>query len=194
MVVLTMKKRITITVTLLIVCLVGIGIRFNYLFKPLRTVEVEANYVLYDSEEQLHNFADVIAIGNASSELKDDKVVTKKNEMGRLDDFYTITPFNIQKLIKGEIQDKTININQPAAIIKDTDRSDIKVKLQGYSELKKNSKYVLYLKKSSDGSYSIISVTQGKFNLDGTDSEENEKVSKNNQVMQLKDQVLKKIK
>lgn len=190
-----MKKKNLTIIALSLVCLIGaIGVKLNHSSNKLKTVEVKANYVTYDNEQKLYDFADIIAIGSVSTDLKDDKVVTTKNDMGHLDDFYTVTAFNIQKLIKGDIKDKTIYINQPVAITKDTDNSNIKVELEGYSELKKNSKYVLYLKKSSNGNYSIISVTQGKINLDDTDSDEKEKATDSPQLKQLKEQVLKKIK
>jgi hypothetical protein len=191
----SIKMKSLFTVSALIVCLVAIfAFKFNVFSKTLKTVVVDANYVTYNSEEDLRNFADVVVIGTVSTDLKEDKVVTTKNDLGRLDDFYTITPFKIQKLIKGDVTDKTIYINQPVAITKDTDNSDVKVVLDGYSELKKNSKYVLYLKKSSVGNYSIVSVTQGKFNLDDTDKEEKDKIAENKQVSQLKEKVLKNIK
>ncbi|NMM53003.1 hypothetical protein [Paenibacillus aquistagni] len=38
--------------------------------------------------------------------------------------------------------------------------------------MKKGSKYLIFLKKNSYGQYSVINMQAGKFNLDGTDSDD----------------------
>lgn len=190
-----MKKINIYIVSVAAICLIGIyAFKINHIQRTVKTVEVHGNYVLYNNVENLENYADAIIIGSVTSELKDNKVVTTKNVNGRLDNFYTITPINVKKVIKGDIVNRTINVNQPVAIIKDSDNSDIKLVLEDYSELKKNANYVLFLKKATDNSYSIVSVSQGKFNLDDTDADEKNIASNNSQLNELKQKVLKKYK
>lgn len=149
---------------------------------------VQSNHVVFHEVEDLENYADLIVVGQVKTDLKEDKKVVTENQFGRRDDFYTITPFHVNQYLKGETDTKVIDVVQPLVLT-----SFDKLLLQeGYSQLKKNSKYILFLKETQqEGLYSIVAVNQGKFNLDGTDTEEQKVHEAEGQVKVLKDKVLK---
>ncbi|WP_135557047.1 hypothetical protein [Paenibacillus cymbidii] len=47
-----------------------------------------------------------------------------------------------------------------------------KLRMDDYIELRQNSRYALFLEKNTSGQYYIMNRNEGKFNLDGTDTDD----------------------
>lgn len=172
------------------VCIVGTIIFLN----TPKTVNTLGNYVIYDSEEKLFEYADLVVTGTVCNDLSEDESVISKVEGNHMVDFYSVSPFKIEKLIKGVSNEKIINVYQPIAITREIAISKTKYTIAGYTEMKKKSKYIIYLEEVSSGYYSVISIDQGKFNVDGTDKDEIKAHSKKEQVKKLKEQALERVK
>jgi hypothetical protein len=183
---------------------------------PIRATSVP-NYITYDSPEGLEAASDTIVVGKPQASIEDSKPIsipesqrfTKKavvnesvvvkNTEGRIIDTYTITSVKIQKLIKGKFKEQEIKVLQPAVVIKESNQPPFISTTEGYSLLKPNSKYLLFLEQLNNkifpnmvGVYSIQSINQGKFNFDNTDTEETDLEAKDTQYAALKAKVRKK--
>lgn len=178
-----------------------------------------ANYVTFDSAESLASRADVIIIGQTKSDFQSSQAVSidKENkgkakikvgqsvvvrdEMGQISDYYTITPVTIKKVLKGTdtVLEKEISVIQAGAVVEEPGRDKYILADDGFSPLVKNAKYLLFLSKvdstiypNLEDTYSIISVNQGKFNLDKTDKKEAKVETDDEQYKNLKQKVMKK--
>jgi hypothetical protein len=68
----------------------------------------------------------------------------------------------------------------------------IKINIEGYQEMKKGKKYLLFLKSNSHGGFSVLNMNSGKFNLDGTDPEDLGQRAAKDEKLKLKQDVFKK--
>jgi hypothetical protein len=125
--------------------------------------------------------------------------VVVRGEEGGNNDSYTITSVKVQKVLKGKFKEQQIKVLQPATIVKESNQPPFISTIRGYSPMKKSIKYLLFLSEldhkifpNMRGVYSIISVNQGKFNLDRTDSRETELEAEDEQYADLKAKVRKK--
>ncbi|MCP2728477.1 hypothetical protein [Limnofasciculus baicalensis] len=102
--------------------------------------------------------------------------------------------------MKGNPQDEVIGVSQRGAIV-DANSQPFVMTTEGFTPLDKGSKYILFLKEidasefpNMAGLYSIISVNQGKFNLDKSDKQEEMYETKDLQYKNLKEQIRSKYK
>ena len=159
---------------------------------------VYASYDIYENAEELESYADLIVVGKTNQDFEQGQSVVFKNPLSKrglgISGFYTLTPFEVKKVLKGSIAQPQIPVAQAAALIDIPNQEQKKLlKIDGYTLLKKNSSYLLYLKQMREpGRYSIVSVNQGKFNIDKTDKEEEALSEKDKQYRDLKSQVLQK--
>lgn len=65
-----------------------------------------------------------------------------------------------------------MEVIEPVGIITEADKQQTKVTTDGYRELKQGRRYIMFLKNSGMGGYSIINMNNGKFNLDGGDAQD----------------------
>jgi hypothetical protein len=175
------------------------------------------NYITFDSDN-LSSTADLIIIGQPMSNLSESKKVSKKNiektidkiefntslvytdEDGKIIDYQIVTPVKVKKVLKGNPQDKVIGVSQRGAVV-DANPQPFVITTEGFTPLDKGSKYILFLKEINAsefpnmvGLYSIISINQGKFNLDKSDKQEEMSETKDLQYKNLKEQIRNKYK
>jgi hypothetical protein len=175
-----------------------------------------ASYPTYNNPESLEPRADLIIVGKPQANLEDSSSISvpkserlkKKlilNESvvvtdtdGSMVDRYTIVSVKILKVIKGKFEEKEIKVLQPAAVMKESGQSPYINMIGGYSSLRKDSKYLLFLRKMDTktfpnmvGVYGLSSV-QGKFNFDNTDNGETKLEAENKQYAGLKAKVREK--
>jgi hypothetical protein len=175
-------------------------------------------YIGYDSAEDLSNRADLVIIGSPLSKFEDSQPIrVKDTEQSKqkiepnqsivvidstynsIVSEYTVTPVKIKKVIKGSITENIVNVIQAAAVVQEEGKSSYITAAEGFTPLEKNGKYLLFLKQLDSQTFpnmanffSIMSVNQGKFNLDKTDSREDQYESKDSQYKSLKLKILKK--
>lgn len=185
------------------------------------TVQVTAtNHMIYASVEELASRADLIVVGTTTKEFEQNKLVyisvadkSKKrlqsnqsvivyDETKSLVNYYTITQFEVKKILKGSAASKEIPVLQAGAMVPQSgQKAKYILASEDFSPLKANSAYILFLAKidavtfpNLAGVYSIISINQGKFNLDKTDDREQALDIKDQQYKDLKAKVLDKYK
>jgi hypothetical protein len=185
--------------------------------KNVKVHKVLGNYKTFSSDDELSQFADLVVIGkptvnldetsfrsSSESESKSKKhqeneSIVVRDSSGNVIDAYSITLFRVQKYLKGSLKDKQIRVLQPTAYIREPGKSPYLWLQEGSSPMEKKSKYILFLKEvdtatypNLKGVYSIISVNQGKFNLDKSDSKELDIEKNDGQYRQLKEKVRKR--
>lgn len=178
------------------------------------------NHAIFASAEELASRADLIVVGKTLKEFEQNSLVyvsiatkSKKrfqpnqsvivyDETKSLLDYYTITQFEVKKVLKGSFSSKKISVLQAGAIVpKSGHKAKYILASEDFSPLKANSSYILFLAKIDTVTfpnladvYSIISINQGKFNLDKTDDQEQAIEIKDQQYKDLKTKVLDKYK
>jgi ribosomal protein L30E len=181
---------------------------------------VFSNAIRFDAVSELEKRASLIIIGKTTTNFEDSQVrnieESKQNELdfqpnqsiiikdaaGLPVGFYSITSVKINKVLKGPTDLKEINVIQAGAVSSDGSGKQIIIANEGFTPLQKNLKYILFLAKvdtkdypgAGDNTYSILSVNQGKFNLDQKDVTESKEEGKNSQYNALKKQVSEKYK
>lgn len=168
----------------------------NLVPKKSVAVEVSFNHEIYENADELSKQAELIVIGHPTKDFDEETPTVYDNSAGRYESFFTPTSFKVQKVLKGEYDEKFITVLQTAANADSLDGNG-KVFLcpDDYTVMEKNKKYILFLAKDDENEgYWIKALNQGKFNIDNTDIRE-QKLSKENELFgQLKKDVLKKYK
>lgn len=177
-------------------------------------------HAIFASAEELASRADLIVVGKTLKEFEQNSLVyvsvadkSKQrfqpnqsvivyDETKSLLDYYTITQFEVKKFLKGSFSSKKVSVLQSGAMVPQSGRkAKYVLASDGFSPLKANSSYILFLAKIDTVTfpnladvYSIISINQGKFNLDRTDDKEQAIEIKDQQYKYLKAKVLDKYK
>lgn len=132
-------------------------------------VVLDAKTDAYNTIEELEKASDLIVIGTKKEELKS---AVERDEAGNFRAAYTISSFQISKVIKNEVNEKneTISILENEAYDKVKNE---KLHIGGYENMIEGNAYILYLRKSEDGYYIPRAVTIEK--VPHTKSEINKK-------------------
>jgi len=109
-----------------------------------------------------------------------------------------VVPFEIDRVIKGDIDRDRINVLERGAIGRKQDGSRYVVAFEQFTPLVKGSKYLLFLdqvdrdNKPYVAKGYTIGIDRGKFNIDGTDELERQHAAQRAQYRRLKSQVLQR--
>jgi len=176
-----------------IISILGIGavciLSWLILFKggPI-TVANTVNYRQYGSVDELFKNAALVVVGNTTQSLRDSKTIEATTENGLEGPAFSITDFQIKKIIKGDTEKLNIKVQQDAWFLKGKCYV-----MEGYTPLVEKKEYMLFLLKNLDGQgYAIMGVNQGKFNIDGMDKDEEKQGNKDEHYSKLKKEVLEK--
>ena len=158
--------------------------------ETMETISLEAHYITYNSAEELDK-ADLILIGTPIADFLEREHQTSYYFDGSLEDFYTNTEIQVEKIIKSpndfELDNSdTFSVIEPVGLV-EMDGAK-KVTIDGYREMKKGEKYIMFFNKNAYGKYSIINNDLGKFNLDQNSTKIN-KFAKNSTELTLEDEV-----
>ncbi|MBV6716150.1 hypothetical protein [Paenibacillus chitinolyticus] len=137
------------------------------------TIRTSGSYVAFESAEDLYKAADLVVSGftNQSFEQRK-KTVTTFLTTNAIQDFYTTTEFRTEYVFKGNLpHGTTIQVGEPVSYHQSL-TGQSKITREDYSELKKSSNYLLFLKKNSEGLYFIMNAEFGKYNTDHTDADD----------------------
>lgn len=129
----------------------------------LKIVSADADYPVYNSIAELEYHSDLIVEGKITG----DRRLKNWESNGEVVLSANLSDFNVTQVYKGVNPGKTITVCEPAYLSGDT-----LFTIEGYNMMKKDSKYVLFLSKTSDDVYRIEGAHQGKYNIDNTDTEE----------------------
>jgi archaellum component FlaF (FlaF/FlaG flagellin family) len=186
-----MKKKFGVFASIcLFALLVAGGIYYFKYYNSIKEINIDGNFVTYDSEKELNDAADIILYGSPVNKFEDREHVNKKNADGVLKDFYTITKFKVKKILKNSTSQQ-ININdlfniiEPITLIQEIDGKKI-IQIDSYNAMEESNKYIVYLKSNGNGGYSVINMSNGKFNMDKDEKTDDGKH------MEIKNDIIKK--
>jgi len=141
----------------------------------METITVHGNFEDYIEEDQLFEAAELIVIAETNKNFADREHVVRYAESDldlprAIADFYTKTPIMVSKVLKQPntpviYENDTLSIIEPITLIEDNHGLK-RLTTEGYLETKEGDKYILYLKKNTYGEYSVINMSNGKFNLE----------------------------
>ncbi len=147
------------------------------IIEDLTVIRVEGDIIIPKDIEDLIAKSDIIVIGKPTQSIAQSTPLIQRDSEGYVSVAISQTEFKVQLAIEGASSSDTLLIGQQAAIVpdKNTAKSVLRV-FDDYQPLVKNAKYILFLKKGLNGSplYFPVGVYYGKFNIDGTDSAENQ--------------------
>ncbi|WP_195575560.1 hypothetical protein [Paenibacillus sp. 1001270B_150601_E10] len=167
-----LRKNITIISLVLTLILAAACYYFFAIYNSVRTVHVSSDYVGYSTGKELFNHAELVVIGSPIKDLEDRELHIEELPKGFVADIATFTEMNVEKVLKGSEEDAiNLTVIEPIGVYQ-TFKGKKRIAYEGYTEMKKGSKYLIFMKKNSYGQYSVINMQSGKFNLDGADSED----------------------
>lgn len=140
----------------------------------LKRVNSEASYISFGSIKALEEISDVIVVGTPilSFEEREHKVTYYDDNM--IQDFYTLTDFKVEKVIKDPdqaVQDAKIKFVEPISIVTSKDGEKMIRSIADYQEIQEGEKYLVFLKDNALGQYGVINMNNGTFDLN--ENEEN---------------------
>jgi len=189
-----LNKKIIVAGFIVLLIITGLFVFRGNRNETIQNFVVYGFHVLYKDANELEKDSDLIIIGHTQKDFKEFPATINYNENGRYSDYYTVTDVKINKVIKGQYSKDTIPVIQAAALDKN---KNILLISEDCSIMEKSKPYLLFLKRTDlEDVYSIMSVNQGKFNIDNTDTKEKEKEKGESgvQYRDLKEDVLKKYK
>ena len=147
---------------------------------PMREVSLSAKYLGYATVDELDADAQIIITGSPTEDFLNRKHVDTRYPDGTSQDFHTLTSVQVDEIIK-KPTDLKLEVGQlfpviePVGIIGEEVKGGgkkIKINIEGYQEMKKDKKYIIFLKSNGLGGFSVINMNEGKFNVDGTDPDD----------------------
>ena len=177
------KKSAAITLALTIILAVASCYYYFAVYNSVREFSFPATYKGYSSARALFSGAELVVIGSPIQDFEDREVLIGKDSLGGLMYIVTSTELQVEELLKGPKEDAIdLAVIEPSGI-RQTYSGKEKITSEGYTEMKKGSKYVIFLKKNTSGQYSVINMQAGKFNLDGTDADDAKGSSSKSRIM-----------
>jgi hypothetical protein len=140
---------------------------------------MNASYITYNTEKEMNDSADIILYGSPIDKFEDRKHVNTYINNGKLSDFYTITKFKVKKVLKNS---SSLSINnsdlfdiiEPISIVQEFDGKKI-LTMESYEAMVENNRYIVYIKSNNMGGYSVINMSNGKFNQSQNEKENDQK-------------------
>lgn len=137
-----------------------------------KTINFDANYITFPDANALDVAADLILIGTPTQNFEEREHRTTYFDDGTVQDFYTLTDIQVEKVIKSNDSfelDSTghLKVLEPIGYLK-PETKETKVTRENYEELESGEKYIIFLKKNAEGTYAVINLNLGKFDLNST--------------------------
>ncbi|WP_025715954.1 hypothetical protein [Paenibacillus sp. 1-18] len=159
-------------------------------------ISLEASYIDYKTVSELDSNAELIVIGTPLQGFDDRQHIVTSFDDGTLQDFYTLTNIKMDKVIKSP-EGSSLNLDEPLSIVEPISYIDDaggkkKIAYEDYTELKQNEKSIIFLKKNTQGQYSVINMDLGKFAIEPTSQSPNSSAEKQDSNEQFRESVLEK--
>jgi hypothetical protein len=132
---------------------------------------LSANFVRQETMSEMAEMADLIVAGYAVQPFDDREQVTTTYADGEVQDFYTLTAFQVEQVLKdtGEKftseQNPVINIVE-SVMTREMDGQTKLVTLEQYIPLPQGEQMILFLAANNEDNYSVLNRNLGKFALD----------------------------
>lgn len=186
------KRVLTIIIGLLIVAMFSTW--YFIADQKIETASYTGIIIGYDTIDELKAASDLVVVAVPTG-FKRNVVFGK----GMDSKGWTLSEIKVDKIIKADPNPKqdvkegmNIIIREPYYIVdKVIEPGKFKIKIEDYTELISNLRYVLFLKwDERSGTYAIYTAHQGKYNIDGRDTEEIKRIS--GHVLELKREILER--
>lgn len=149
----------TTIIVLSVVLAIGLGMMTYRQIVPT-VVNSHAIYHIIESLEELEQDSEIIAVVSVAGKGRN---VIRNSIEGDSKFYYTYTPIEIGKVYKGNVR--------PGDIIETVEPVGYQrlpsglyfMGMEGYVPIQRNSSYLLFLRKSDSGAYTIRGLWQGKF-------------------------------
>lgn len=162
------KKSIIISLVLALI-LTAASYYYFAIYNSVRDINVASSYKGFSSAQALFSGAELVVIGSPIKDFEDREVLLKERPGGVIEYIVTSTEINVEKVLKGPEEDAIhLKIIEPIGV-RQTLKGKERIASDGYTAMKKGSQYLIFLGKNTFGQYSVINMQAGKFNLDGTD-------------------------
>ncbi|WP_195576158.1 hypothetical protein [Paenibacillus sp. 1001270B_150601_E10] len=166
------KKSTIISITMAFILAIAACYYYFAIYNSVNVVSVHAQYKGYSTGEKLFEGAELVVIGKPVTAFGDREIHLTRFATGVIEDFATFTEIHVEKVLKGPKEDTTnLTVIEPVVEYQ-TYKGKVRLASEGYTPMKKDSRYLIFLKKNRTGQYYVINMQEGKFNLDGTDPED----------------------
>ncbi|MGG3284278.1 hypothetical protein [Paenibacillus solani] len=166
-----LKKRSTIISLILAVVFAATCYYYFAIYNSVRDLYVSSDYIGYPTGKALFSNAELVVVGSPLKDIEDRELHLSRFPNGALEDIATFTEIDVEHVIKGPEEDAiNLKVYEPIGVYQ-TFKGKERISFEGYTAMKKGSKYLIFLSKLY-GQYSVINMQSGKFNLDGTDHED----------------------
>jgi len=163
------KTKVTTSLVLALILAASCYYYFA-VYHSTRLLSFHGDYVAYSNAEDLFSAAELVVVGRPLQSFEERNMRVTNYATGAIQDFYTLTEINVEKVVKGPASDLArLQVIEPIAQIQTVKGID-KISVDGYTEMQKGSQYLIFLKKNTQGQYSVINMQSGKFNLDHSDA------------------------
>ena len=178
----------------LFLAVLSVGLASGYFLASGREISVQSDHVLFKDADELTKHADLIIIGETAADFSMGKPTVTYTSEGRIADFYTVGEVKPSRVFKGQSPGRTIPVLQAAVLLARPYKASKDLLInEDVTLMEKGQKYLLFLKQTDlPGVYSIVSLNQGKFNIDNLDLREKEMELRDEQFKTLKQNVLNK--
>lgn len=167
------KKSAIISIATAIILATAACYYYFAIYNSVNAVSIHSQYLGYSTGKQLFAGAHMVVIGQPFKDFEDRELHLTRFATGAIEDFGTFTEIHVEKVLKGPKEDATnLTVFEPVAEYQ-TYKGKVRLASEGYTPMKKDSRYLIFLKKNRTGQYYVINMQSGKFNLDGTDPEDN---------------------
>ncbi len=165
-----MKKFLFPVIGLVAISAIGLGFtqKQGSVSQNLPVFNTHADYRTYNTLADLENGADAILLVAPTQRFMDRKHIVTffEEDKNTMQDYYTLTELKVFKVLKADDvtfkDNKYIEVVEPISIVKQVGK-DVIFATDGYVEMERNEKYVVFLKKNQSGKYRILNMNNGKF-------------------------------
>lgn len=137
----------------------------------LKRVNRDASYIGFNSIEDLDAHADLIVVGTPVLPFEEREHKVTYYEDGVVQDFYTVTDFKVDKVIKDSkqaVKNGIIQYFEPISIVTQEKGPKVIYSIADYQEVQQGEKYLVFLRENDKGHYATINMNNGKFALEET--------------------------
>ncbi|WP_143536102.1 hypothetical protein [Saccharibacillus sp. O23] len=135
----------------------------------LKRVNMDASYIGFNTIEDLDAHADLILVGTPILPFEEREHKAAYYQDGVVQDFYTITDFKVDKVVKDSkqaVKNGMIQYFEPISVVTQETGAKVIYSIADYQEVQQGEKYLVFLRENDNGHYATINMNNGKFALE----------------------------
>lgn len=134
--------------------------------ESLRIISSPANYITYNSLNDLKSAADIIVLGRPLKDFQQRETALKKTADDVMYDFHTLTDIHVSKWIKGSdlIKGNKISVIEPV-MLSSREGESVILTTEGYTQMDRKDEYMIFIKSNGRGGYGVINMNNGKYSI-----------------------------